>query len=198
MTPAKRTSPWRLLVWWTLGLMSVSVVGLALIAVDLLTLNRDTAVLRSAMFAATGAHTKTTVQLDLGPVSFLLVRGVVALIPQAPPETRLALESVKRACVGVYQMPQRTNVRDGAGLMTRADEEMARRGWSRAIGVNQKDQTVLLYTPTTAADGDRLRVCVAVCDGNQIVVMSTEVEAERLQRLVAQQGGFKGGKLALR
>jgi hypothetical protein len=178
--------------------MGVSTLALALVAVNLLTLNRDTAALRSAMFAATGAQAKMAVQLDLGPAWFQAVRSVIAFVPQVPPEARLALKSVKNACVGVYQLPHNTKVRDAAALMDLADEEMAKRGWSRAVGVNQKEQTVLLYTPTAATDSDVLRVCIAVCDGKQIVVVSTEIEAGPLQQLMEQTGGFKGGKLALR
>lgn len=198
ITPVKRASLWLWIFCWTLGLMGVSAAGLVLIAVNLLTLNRDTAALRSAMFAETGAQAKTEVQFDLGPAWFQAVKVVVAFMPQVPAEARLALKSVKHACVGVYRLPADTRVRNSAALMARADEEMAKRGWVRAVGVTQKTQTVVLYTPAAPEAGDGLRVCIAICDGKQIVVVSTEVAAGPLQKLLEQQGGLIGAELALR
>jgi len=178
--------------------MGVSALGLAVIAVNLLTLNRETAALRKAMFAATGVSAKTVVQLDIGPAWMLASRAVVALVPQVPDEARLALKAARRACVGVYEIPHGTQGRDGAALIVKADEMMAARGWTRTVGVMQKSQTVLLYMPKEAESGDVLHLCVAVCEGSQIVVVSAEVAAQPLQELIAQKGGFKGARLALR
>lgn len=188
----------RLILLWMLGLMGVSALALAVIAVDLLTLNRETAALRKAMFAATGVSGKMVVQLDIGPAWMLASRVMVACVPQVPEEARLALKAARRACVGVYQIPRGTKVRDGAALMARADEMMAARGWTRTVGVMEKSQTVLLYMPTHPESGDVLQVCVAVCEGSQIVVVSAEVAAKPLQELIAKKGGFKGAQLALR
>lgn len=194
----KPRSGLRLILRWMLGLTAVSTLGLAVVAVNLLTLNRETAALRNAMFAATGASATTVVQLDIGPAWMLASRAVVALVPQVPDEARLALKAARRACVGVYQIPHGIQVRDGAALMVRADELMADRGWTRTVGVMKKSQTVLLYVQKQPENSDGLRVCVAVCEGSQIVVVSAEVATEPLRELLAQKGGFRGAELVLR
>ena len=106
--------------------------------------------------------------------------------------------AARRACVGVYKVPANTRVQDGAGLLVRADAEMSARGWSRAVTVTEKQQAVLIYTQDQAKDGEVLRACIAVLDGREMVVVSTEIAAEPLQRLVASHGGFNGLKLAQR
>lgn len=191
-------SKWRLIVWWTLGLMGASTLALAVVAVDLLTLNRETAVLREAMFTATGVRGKMQVQLDLGAGWMQAARWTVALIPKVPAEAKLALAAARRACVGVYKIPAHTRVRDSAGLLAQADAAMSARGWSRAVTVTERKQTVLIYTHDHAKDGERLHACIAVLDGTEMVVASTEIAAEPLQRLVASHGGLKGIKLAQR
>lgn len=198
ISTVKTRSNLRLILLWMFGLMGVSALALAAIAVNLLTLNREAAALRKAMFAATGVSAKTVVQLDIGPAWIAASRAIVACVPQVPDEARLALKAARRACVGVYQIPHGTQVRDGAALMARADEMMAARGWTRTVGVMQKSQTVLLYVPKEAESGDVLHLCVAVCEGSQIVVVSAEVAAQPLQELIALKGGFRGAQRALR
>lgn len=201
MNPTATTaakSKWRLIAWWTLGLMGTSTLLLAVVAVDLLTLNRETATLREAMFAATGVRGKVQVQIDLGTGWMQAARWTMAVIPKVPEEAKLALAAARRACVGVYKIPANTRVQDGAELLAYADAAMSARGWSRAVTVTEKKQTVLIYTHDEALDGELLRVCIAVVDGTEMVVVSTELAAEPLQRLVASHGGVTGLKLAQR
>ena len=191
-------SKWRLIVWWTLGLMGASTLMLAVVAIDLLTLNRETATLREAVFAATGVRGKMQVQLDLGAGWMQAARWTVALIPQVPAEAKEALAAARRACVGVYKVPSNTRVLDGAGLLAHADAAMSAHGWSRAVTVTEKKQTVLIYTKDEANDGEVLRACIAVLDGTEMVVVSTEIAAEPLQRLIASRGGLRGMHVAQR
>lgn len=197
-TTIEAKSKLRLIAWWTLGLMGTSTLLLAAVAVDLLTLNRETATLREAMFAATGVRGKMQVQMDLGAGWMQAARWTVALIPKVPDEAKLALAAARRACVGVYKVPANTRVRDGARLLVRADEEMSARGWSRTVTVTEKKQTVLIYTQDEAKNGGLLRVCIAVVDGTEMVVVSMEIAAEPLQGLVASRGGINGIELAQR
>jgi len=193
-----RKSKWRLMVWWGLGLIGASTLVLAVVAVDLLTLNRETSTLRGAMFAATGVKGKMQVQLDLGAGWMQTARWTMAVIPKVPEEAKLALSAARSACVGVYKVPANTRVQDGAELLARADAAMSARGWSRAVTVTENKQTVLIYTQSEEMDGEMLRVCMAVLDGTEIVVVSTEIAAAPLQQLVASHGGFNGLKLAQR
>ena len=178
--------------------MGASTLLLAVVAVDLLTLNRETATLRGAMFAATGVRGKVQVQMDLGAGWMQAARWTMALIPKVPAEAKLALAAARRACVGVYKIPTNTRVQDGGGLLAHADAAMASRGWSRAVTVTEKKQTVLIYTQSEAMDGEMLRLCMAVLDGTEMVVVSTEIAAAPLQQLVTSHGGFNGLKLAQR
>ncbi|HEY8993443.1 MAG TPA: hypothetical protein VIM71_02060 [Lacunisphaera sp.] len=173
--------------WVLFGLlvMATPVVILAIGVASMLTLNRDAAVLRREIMAATDAGWHTKVQMSVGGIVLGAVRtGLQFVQAEHMDEARLALAAVRRASVGVYESNVRnTNIGFGA-LLGRADKIMNRRGWTRLVGVAEEDKTVLVYSSDEANADGRLDLCVAVVDRNQLVVVSTTVNADALLKLV--------------
>ncbi|MES1168630.1 MAG: hypothetical protein ABUL61_05625, partial [Oleiharenicola lentus] len=50
-------------------------------------------------------------------------------------------------------------------------------------GVAEGKETVLIYTSDDISSGNRIDLCMAVVDGNQMVVVSTNVDAGALAEL---------------
>ena len=63
---------------------------------------------------------------------------------------------------------------------------MARRGWTRLVGVVDHQDTVLVYA-SDQPDSDRpIDLCVAVVNGKELVVVSTSIDGDKLADLVAR------------
>lgn len=181
---------------WILAGLLLLIAPVVIVAVgvlSLVTLNRDAALLRREVMAATGSDWSTKVQLDLGWCSLGLARAVAACVNHEKSEdVRLALAAVKHASVGVYERRTATGSGSAANLFAETDRLMEKRGWTRLIGVADGDERVIVYT-SDAGSGDRVDLCLAVLDGRELVVVSTQVEARALSRLVEKHtpGNFR-------
>jgi hypothetical protein len=69
---------------------------------------------------------------------------------------------------------------------------MQRRGWSRLVGVTEDSETVMIYTSNDVDPGSGIELCLAVLDGNDLVVVSTKIDAGALADL-AEAHMPKGG-----
>jgi hypothetical protein len=187
-TPTKR--PVRVrgsVVLWILASLAGGFVLAAILVINALTLNREARVVREAMVGALGGRTSTRVQVSVGPLMLGSARTILSFVDDVPEEARVALRSVRAASVGVYQLKADSN-RNYAGVLERADAAMARAGWTRMVGVMQPGakKCVLIYTPASAADDGPVRLCVAVCDGRELVVVSAKAAPEELMKLVGK------------
>ena len=177
----------RRLGWWIalgFGLLVIPPVVLGVGLLSMLRLDRDAAALKREVMAAseTGWHTK--VQLSVGWVTLGAVRtGLRFVNHEHMDEARMALRAVRTASVGVYERDGREAHLDRTGLFTRTDELMQRRGWTRLVGVAENTVTVLVYTSNDIGSGNRVDLCLAVLDGNKLVVVSTNVDASALAEL---------------
>lgn len=169
-----RRRPWRWLLLGSLAFLLLAAGG----AYQLLTLHGGAAALQRELLQDTD-DSITRVQLSLeGPVLSLLRFGLN--FADLPVDARDALKSVRRVSVGVYETegePPRATV------MQRADTAMARRGYTRLVGVADGEDTVLVYAPADTAD-DEIEVCVAACERGQVVIASVRLDAEPLATLV--------------
>jgi hypothetical protein len=189
-TPAFPSKPRRHAIWRWLLAGAALCVALAVIAVvNLITLGRDAAALRKQVFAALDAPAATRVQVSAGPVLLTAVRTGLHFIKGAPPEARQALAAVRAASVGVYSLRAPVAAGKRAAMFASADAVMNRRGWIRIVGVNDHDDTVLVYAPAKADWGRTQRVCLAVCSGKEIVVVAATADTEALAEFAAQHGG---------
>lgn len=183
-----RPSRWRAILLWFLALMAVGVIAFAAAVVNAITLTRDAAALRNELIAAADAHAHTQVQISAGPMLLGTARFVTGFISEIPPEARLALKAVRKASVGVYDLPGDALAANHARMLRKADERMSRRGWSRVVAVGAGENLVLIYLPKNAGESAAQRVCLAVCDGDKLVVVASTIESAPLAELIAQKG----------
>ncbi len=175
--------------WIALGLVLLlsPFVVLGVGAISMLTLDSDAAVLRREVMAATDANWHTKVQLDIGGITLGAVRtGLRFVHHEHMDEARLALHAVRSASVGVYERDSNEAGWSRAQLFTRTDEMMKQRGWTRLVGVADGRETVLIYTSDVSGTDSRIGLCLAVVDGQELVVVSTKVDAGVLAELAAK------------
>jgi hypothetical protein len=183
-------APRRHRVWpWIVGLALTPVVVLALTINSAIRLNRDAQVLRQQIMAATGSDWHTQVQLSIPPVAVRLARAIVGCVHDVPPEAREALRAVRSGSVGVYRRVATSGAAQPVSFIAATDQAMARRGWARTVGVVDGGQTVLIYLPESRGSAQPSRICVAVCDGEQLVIVAAGFDAERLGRFINHQIG---------
>ena len=175
-------APRRHFRYWVLAATGVFLVLAAGGAYNLLTLNREATALRRGVLDVYAGGSTTRIQLSLDEAALGLLRTGLIFAP-LPAEARLALKSVRKVSVGVYEL---NDAMSRANLMSRADAVMLARGYNRIIGVVEDKETVLIYAPDDA-DADTLDVCLAVMDGRELVVVSARVASEPLMKLIAQK-----------
>ena len=176
-------------IWpWILGLILTPFIALGVLIADVIHLDSDAAALLRQVMSATGNDWHTKVQFSVGPVLLGAVRAGVSFIHDLPPETREALQAVRSASVGVYE---RSGEGDGGGrhaeLFVAVDQMMTRRGWTRIVGVADTGDIVLIYLPTQHNDVQPSRVCLAVCNSRELVVVAAGIEAKALAGLITRE-----------
>jgi hypothetical protein len=158
-------------------------------------LDADAAALRREVVAATDADWSTKVQLNAGWIPLALVRTGLRFVDHKDiEEARLALSSVRHVSVGVYDKVRRGETWSREQLLTRTDERMRQRGWTRVVGVTEHNEAVLVYASDRLEAGDRIDLCIAVVDGDEMVIVSTRVDAAPLMKLAERHmpgGGWK-------
>lgn len=184
-TPKPRRRWWR----WVLGILGLCLFMAAVAIVDLLTLNHDAAAMRRAVFAATAAGTTTQVQLSVGPVLLGTVRAGLGFIHDVPPEALLALKGMKAASVGVYALDRPVSADERSRVLTAVDPVMTERGWQRLVLASEGKDTVMIYTKPTDDEHDPMRMCLAVCEAREIVIVSATADPAVLAQLAVQHGG---------
>ncbi|HVU24381.1 MAG TPA: hypothetical protein VHE13_09680 [Opitutus sp.] len=180
--PPRRRTVWR----WILGGLAACIAAVALGAYHLVTLARDAQALRNEVLASLHVNTSTRIQGSAGPLLIGTVRAGLHFVHHIPDDARDALAAIHSASVGVYRVRGAISGRSRAAMFASADAVMNRRGWIRVVGVNDRDDTVLIYTPATPDWGNTQRVCLAVCDKEEIVVVAATANTKALSRLVAR------------
>ncbi len=177
--------PRRRLVWpWVLGAVLLSpFLFVAVAAYGYLTLERDASVLRREIMRATNADWHTKAQVSVGRPTLAVARSCLAFVKHDKiDEARMALAAVKSASVGVYELQRSGAKWSGSRVINEADKLMARRGWTRFIGVADGREVVLVYAPKAA--GEPREFCLAVVGDRELIVVSAEIDAGSLGRLV--------------
>lgn len=186
-TTPSTLQPRRRVGWWIalgLGLLVAPLVVLGIGAISMLTLDRDAAFLRREVMAASDAKWHTKVQMSVGWVTLGAVRtGLRFIQAEHIDEARQALKAVRSASVGVYECRSDRDDLSLEQLFNRTDQAMKKRGWSRLVDVAEANQTVLIYTSDDIGSSSRIDLCLAVVDGNEMVVVSTNVDASALAEL---------------
>jgi hypothetical protein len=177
-------------IWpWVVGIILTPFVVAGLAVVSVLRLNADAAHLRDELMSATGGGWHAKVQLTLDRPLLAAARTGIACLHDVPDEARQALRAVRSASVGVYERKDGRSRQPREPLWAAADRVMSRRGWTRVVGVSDTNDTVLIYVPTGRADAKPARVCLAVYNGHELVIVAGGFEADALADLVARETG---------
>jgi hypothetical protein len=172
-----------------LGLCLAPVVLLALVAASYLTLDRDAAVLRRQVMAASATDWRTKVQLHVGSLSLAAIRsGLVFVHNKDIAEAKLALAAVRQVSVGVYERAAGPRTWSREQLFAATDKTMQHRGWTRLVGVADNTDTVLIYVNQDLTVDEPVKLCLAVVSAQELVVVSTQIDATQLAELVEKQG----------
>jgi len=185
--PRRRVWRW---VFLALGLCLTPFLLLAIVAVSFLTLPHDATVLRQHVMAATDSAWRTKIQVDVGGLSLAAIRtGLLLVHDKNMAEAKLALAAVKHASVGVYTRGETKLEYSRERLFAETDQAMQQRGWSRLVGVADGKDNVLVYVSQDIVPNEPIDLCVAVVNGQELVVVSTTIDAAKLAALVAQHAG---------
>lgn len=188
-TTTRRRYTWR---WVLLGisLCLTPFVVLGIAAISYLTLDRDVRVLRHHVMAATNAGWATRTQVSVGGLTLgALSQGLRFVHHQDRDDARLALRSIKRASVGVYERTSGGKVVSREQFFAGTDRAMQKRGWVRMVGVVDGKDHVLVYVPKDMDDDGPVDICVAVVNGKELVVASATVDAKAIGELAARHSG---------
>ncbi len=188
-SPAPRRHIWR----WVLlgaGLCLTPFLLLGLAAVSYLTLDRDVRVLRQYVMAASDAQWSTKAQVSVGRLTLGAIGQGLRFVHQPNiADARLALRAVRHASVGVYERTSGGTNGSRKQLFVETDRAMQERGWTRLIGVADKQESVLVYVQDDLDEDEPIEICVAVVNGREMVVASTTIDAVALGELVAKHAG---------
>jgi hypothetical protein len=186
--PATRRSARRLWVW---GLLATPLLLLLLLGAGVASffhLGSDVRALRNELIRSSGVEWRQLIALNAGYLTLGAGRAALFCVP-LPPAARAAVQSVQTAGVGVYQLPDGTPPPDRAAMLAAADSAMTARGWERVVGVIDGRDLVTVYVPKKVS-GHRLKCCVMVFDGKEMVLVSAQGNPEPLLNYALAQPGL--------
>ena len=188
-SPAPRRPVWR----WVLlgaGICLAPFLLLGIAAVSYLTLDRDVRLLREQVMAATDANWSTRVQMSVGRVTLGAIgQGLRFVQHKDVADARLALRAVKQVSVGVYERTSGAATGSRERLFIETDRAMQKHGWTRLVGVADRNECVLVYVQDDLDEDEPIEICVAVVNGKEMVVASTTIDPGALGELVAKHAG---------
>jgi hypothetical protein len=159
--------------------LACSVLGV----VSMFRLGSEARALRQTFTSAVPGKWERKIDLRVGWITTALVRGGSRFF-NLPPEPRAALDSVRGAEVGVYHLTEEPAQLNRGRLLSQADEVMKARGWSRVVGVIEERELVAVYMPGKGVSPSRVKCCVVVLSGPELVVVSARGNLEPMMGLI--------------
>ena len=96
------------------------------------------------------------------------------------PEPRAAIEALRGAECGIYQLQPERALVERAAVFLATDKAMAARSWERVVGVAERDDLVAVYLPRRDLSARKMKCCVMVLHGPTLVVASARGNVEPL------------------
>ncbi len=93
--------------------------------------------------------------------------------------------------MGVYKLQGAAGWVDHRAILARADQEMAARRWDRVVGVSRENQLVAVYVPKRGLSSQRMRCCVLVLEGRNLIVVGASGNVEPLLELADSRVDLK-------
>lgn len=155
---------------WSLVGVSIAVPALLIYSVvRCFSLGADGAALRGAVLESPRQAFQPQVELRLGWLPLGLLRQGLRLADPEP-AARVALESIRRVEVGVYELGDAGASVDASEVLAAGDRALRPLNWERAVGVLHEGAIVGVYSRETANDPDALEFCVLVRRENHLVL----------------------------
>lgn len=168
---------------WFLIVTAAAMLVITIKVVGIFFLSAEARDLQAAITQSTDWRTDPQIQFSIGPGILSIGRMAALCIDDIPFEARQALGAVKGASVGIYHLDRGAAAADPARLMAAADQRLKTKGWDRIVSVADGRDLVLVYMPRDWDESEDLEVCIAVCDGNELVVVSATARAQPLIEL---------------
>jgi len=169
----------RFLRWVGCGmLVCLLLLGLAVYgATSYFRLSSEMAGLRDSLQTASGQQWHRTIALNIGGLTLGAARAGLSFVKMED-EARVALQTIQGCEVGIYQTTADTETTDRGAMLAAADVAMQRRGWERVVGVIDDGNLVAVYMPAKISSTSRMKCAVMVCEGHQMVVVSTRANLD--------------------
>jgi hypothetical protein len=189
LSPVSRRPARRLWLWGLLAVPLLLLVLLSAVVASCFRLGSDARALRNELIKSSGVEWRQQVALNAGRFTLGVVRAGLSFA-RLDPGARAALQSVRTAGVGVYQLPSGTPPPDRAAMLAAADSAMTARGWERVVGVMDGKNLVTVYLPEKNVSVRRMKCCVMVFDGKEMVLVSAQGNLEPLLKYALAQPGL--------
>jgi hypothetical protein len=159
-------------------------------------LSSDTAALRNCVMSSVPGEWNRKVALNLGWFPVAVLRTASGLV-NLPADARAGLSAFRRGDVGVYRLNQAEGPVDRGAILASADAVMERRGWMRAIGVVEHRNLVGVYVPREGVTEARMKCCLVVLNGRELVVASAESNPGPLMELMQRHVNLDDARFQL-
>lgn len=153
-------------------------------------LSSETAALRDSALAVAKGPWHKTMALNLGYFTTGIVRWGSHFLNLAA-EPQAACDSIRGGEVGIYKLPETAGWVDHGAILARADQAMSVRRWERLVGVSRQHQLVAVYVPRGGVRTDRVRCCVLVLDGRDLVIAAARANLDPLLKIAGEPIDFK-------
>ncbi|MGH7994462.1 MAG: hypothetical protein ACREDQ_13150, partial [Limisphaerales bacterium] len=140
------------------------------------------------LMKSSGVEWRQRIALNAGYFTLGAARAGLSFV-KLEPGARAAVQSVRSAGVGIYQLASGTPP-DRAVMLADADSAMTARGWARVVGVMEGKKLVAIYLPGKNVSVHHLKCCVMVFDGKEMVLVSVQGNPEPLITYALNQPGF--------
>ena len=174
--------------WLLIAVTALAVVAVVELA-SLFSLVKEAAKLREVVVDTTSIPLQTKVQFSVGPAMLGIGRVAVSFIDEAPREAKQALAAMRRASVGVYEFDLAPTEAQQVALWEATEQRVNRDGWQRIVSVTEGSQSVMIFMPQDSRSGELLEVCVVVCEGRQLIIVSAVADPAPLMALAQEQMG---------
>ena len=168
-TPPARPS--RILHWFLI-VGAAAMLVLTIKIVGIFFLSNEARDLQVAITGGSDWQGETEIQFSIGPGILSLGRVATLWVDDIPAEARQALTALQNVSVGIYRLDRSGDRQDRRGMLASADAKLGAKGWERIVTVSEHDDLVLIYTPVGWEETEDIEVCVAVCDGSELIVIS--------------------------
>ncbi|MGA2180390.1 MAG: hypothetical protein ABSH15_12510 [Verrucomicrobiota bacterium] len=190
LPPAFHPPARRLWLWGILAAPLLLLVVLAVGVASCFRLSSDARALRNGLIKSSGVEWRQQIALNAGNLTLGIVRAGLSRA-RLDPGVRAVLQAVRGAEAGVYRLPSGAKSPERAAMFDAADTTMTARGWDRVVGVMDGRNLVTVYMSGKNVSSPRMKCCVMVFDGSEMVLVSAQANLEPLVEYALNQPALR-------